>query len=691
MQPTNLYCVGLFYFRPYIGRQKEEVAFLAKSMFDIHRSYSAMSQFFSKRTTMFPSANGSAYPAQLKARPTPAALLNPGLAAVYEKSGKLGVTPSLPQTYKHPQTDKTGQYPAGKLADRPFHERNKSLHEQSKALMDRFTEDLQRRSGAVTAEAEQKWQIRRNQWLSEQRKDAADQPGLGSRLTEGADKHLEQLGGKLWSAMELELNRHKQAGKSGDRQPDPIGQLLKAARELREWNKSLRRQSSGYLEDFNEKLDRMTGRVSDKQLDEMKEELDRWLFERRVQLAGRLEDFPEYISKPVLEVADRRLERLEDKLWSQMREAVRRHNASVPPNPKPTPAEQAEKIYNDWNQSLRELTNGYLDSLRERLNDLGAVVDDEQKQQMEAHLYRWIGEQREQLENSLSELPYGIVKKFLKTADQSLENVTDSMWGSIEEMITRHNGAIRRAEELYGDWNQLLGGQARDYFDAFQENLRKFPGAIGDEQKRQMYQGMTDWLTRQRHSLKELLNGSPDGILRVLLERADEHLDNLRDHLWSRMEEEIRKHNLSVPPSPPPVQVPFPADAVFRPGRIKIEVTEGNRKAILLLNDPSSLTRGQTMFYVVDALGNKKAVSITFNDARLQEEFTKRFKSSSMYGKTVSLEKFNRFLDKLKSALKETIAVDLERLRSQIFEKDEASRLDVMVKNFAHLLGKMKL
>lgn len=562
---------------------------MAKNMSDIHRSYFAMSQLYTKRTTQFPFGNGfAAYSGKYKTKP---ALVDFGLAAVYEKSAKRGVTSSL-QTYKHPQTDKTGQNSAGKQAESPLHDWYKSLNEQSKAYADKFKEDLKQRKGTLTAEEKTNMQKQFTQWLDDQRKRATERFGADNKLMEKAAKRLEKFSGKLWSALEQEIGRNSSAAKPGDKQPAAIGTL-----------------SSGS-----------------------------WVH---------------------------------------------------PQNP----LERAEQIYDGWNQSLSDLAEDYLDSLQTSLDDLGTVVDDEQRLQMEEQLYQWLGEQREQLESSLSDLPHGIAKKYLYQADQALETVTDSMWGSIEEMISRHNGAVQTAEQLYSEWNESLGGLSDNFFDAFKENLSKLAGAVSDEQKQMMYQGLTDWLTLQGENLEELLKDSPNGILKLLLERSDETLNELSERLWSKMEEEIRKHNLSIPPvNLPPVQVPVPADSVFRPGgTIRIEVTQGDRKALLFLRDSSSLTRDKTMFYVVDALGNKKAVSVTFNDARLQAEFNKRFKASSMYGKTVSLEKFNRFVEKLKSSLKEINEVDLERLRSKIFGKEEESRVDVLVKNFSELLAKMKM
>lgn len=253
------------------------------------------------------------------------------------------------------------------------------------------------------------------------------------------------------------------------------------------------------------------------------------------------------------------------------------------------------------------------------------------------------------------------------------------------------------AVQEFMDWRKELREDSKDYVDSFEDSLTDQQGTITDEQKEQMRSQLNLWLTDQRDDLTERLEDLPNGIAEKIIKLADKGLEKLGDRMWGAMEEAINRHNASIPPiDPPPVNPPpvnpgvpqFPTGSVFSPGTIRIEVTAGSSKVTLTLQETNRSKN--TMFYVMDALGNRKAVNVSFNDTRLQSEFERQFKQSSMYGKTVSLEKFNRFVKKVKESLLEITDTDLERLKSKLFGKEETTKLNNKIKDFISLVYEMR-
>lgn len=114
-----------------------------------------------------------------------------------------------------------------------------------------------------------------------------------------------------------------------------------------------------------------------------------------------------------------------------------------------------------------------------------------------------------------------------------------------------------------------------------------------------------------------------------------------------------------------------------------------NNKAIVRLQDPSSSKRGKVMFYVIDQAGNRKAVSIEFQNERIQKEVERRLKKSSIYQGTITIDKFNRIQERLMSALKELSDVDLDRLKSKIYRKEEQGKLDKLMEELMNLMKRM--
>jgi len=384
---------------------------------------------------------------------------------------------------------------------------------------------------------------------------------------------------------------------------------------------------------------------------------------------------------------------------------------------------EAAQRWMDWRKSSGTDSRAYVENFEAEMKTRREPVTTEQLQQIRQQLVRWLDEQREDAARQLERLPEGVAKGLRAIFDCGMERLTDRMWADLLEIVQEHNKRLqnggshahprRAAVGAYVEWSKETDVAAQAYLETFADRLRTM-GKITDEQEQTMRQQLRDWLGVRRSELTERLEETPKGIAKRIMKWADRSLTSLQERMWDTMAEAIGRHNQSLPPAtPPPVEQPpitppvgmppvtpppvlqphlpgLPPDGRYRPGSIRLEITRGHVKSTLTLQDVSSDREKKAIFYVTDAAGYRKAVTVSFSDQRLQNEFDKRFRQSSMYGKTVSLEKFNRFVQRLKSSLEDITETDLTRLRSRLYGKEENARLETHIRTFIGIVYQMR-
>ncbi|HZG16111.1 MAG TPA: hypothetical protein VE710_14000 [Candidatus Bathyarchaeia archaeon] len=352
--------------------------------------------------------------------------------------------------------------------------------------------------------------------------------------------------------------------------------------------------------------------------------------------------------------------------------------------------EEAWDVFYQWNLSLYKEAGGYTKNIEEALDQNAEVLSDEEVVHLREQLHIWLLGQHEQLADGLQDAPPGIADKIMNAARIELGIYGYFMWRDVRQSVTVHNQAIPAAWDVYGQWKEQLTEKSEDYLQHMIENVNKLTGKITDEQISQMNKQLQEWTLNQRNQLQEELATKPGGVANKIMDTAELQLQNLRERLWNQVLQAISKLNLPVQPLPQP-STGF-AGSMFHPQvrNERYEIGLGQNRAILALRNPSSVKKDDTLFYVVDAAGRRKAVTLTFGDSRLQKEFVERFSKNSLRGTEVSLEKFKQFLSRMKASVRHISEAELLRLKSKLYKEQETKKLDAAVAEFLAVLKRMK-
>ncbi len=284
------------------------------------------------------------------------------------------------------------------------------------------------------------------------------------------------------------------------------------------------------------------------------------------------------------------------------------------------------------------------------------------------------------------------------------EKQTSSAGFSAASFLYRHPQASsnrshpEQAWETFYEWNHSLFAAAGRYTNGVSEQLEHETEILSELEITKLRDHLHGWLKEQVNLLAEGLKQAPPGIAKKIMEAADANLRSIRERLWNEVLQATRQYNLTLPQVPPVQSLPNPSRTHYPSGSLfdsslrneRFEVGLGLNKAVLSFRNSSSVKKEDSLFYVVDALGRKKAVTLTFFDSRLEKDFKERFSKSSLKGAEVSLEKFMQFLRSLKRSISNISEVELQRLKSKIYGEQETKKLDAAVADFVALLKRMK-
>lgn len=352
-------------------------------------------------------------------------------------------------------------------------------------------------------------------------------------------------------------------------------------------------------------------------------------------------------------------------------------------------ATNPDAVYLDWINSMNAATDQYTDDVNRIIDqDRDGVFNQDILRLFQQHL-SWLDEQEARLRLSLYEatgirpedqdLPENPTAAILARARKDvLEPLDVNLWNGIEQLIAINQANTLDATANYSQWNRNTSSMSNDYFQRIQESIKSLPYAISDTQLNRYLSDMESWVNDQLSGLTNSIGFASSGVKNTLTESGQAALVNLKARLTDMIRQEVyQKNNPPKPPAP---------DSLFQSGRQKFEFTVGEHKGSLTVGT-SSRQSDKSSFYVVDAKGNRKKVTITFDNADLQSLFDKFFEKSVGSGqKTVSLEKLNKLLDKIKNSVKAISDTDMERLKSKLFGKEEAEYLDQHMRDFFTVL-----
>ncbi|WP_199616739.1 hypothetical protein [Paenibacillus alkalitolerans] len=276
------------------------------------------------------------------------------------------------------------------------------------------------------------------------------------------------------------------------------------------------------------------------------------------------------------------------------------------------------------------------------------------------------------------------------------------------------NGFGKKLLSDINQWAEQSNEESGTYLDHVRQRFADNGIEVTDEELLTIGRGMDEWLQGVQSRIEQRSEHASPKLKEKLLDQVSQ-INNARGHLQNAIQDIIDRLNggggpvepppVELPPvepppvEPPPVEPPpvntnpvppLSPTTIFTQDRITIEIGYGTNKSAVIMQSPSSVNRSDTLFYAVDALGNKKAVTFDFSNSALEREFFNRFKKSRMYGETVSLEKFNRFVDRLKDYLRSLSDIDIDRLKSRLSGESENSKFDSIIQQLDKFLHQLK-
>lgn len=344
-------------------------------------------------------------------------------------------------------------------------------------------------------------------------------------------------------------------------------------------------------------------------------------------------------------------------------------------------------VYDDWLASLSEGLDTHVRFVIMRIDEDPDGFKDEELPELIIPQMEWLDLLKEDLDKRLTQaindetITFEEAVQLFQDGEDFLDQLDAELRSNIKILISDNQTATSNAHTTYSDWDKMLSNTGNSFLQNLEALIKGDQAFISEDTLKQYLGDLDSWVTARSDELATALSGAPPGIRETLLESSQTRLQTFKQTYSSYIHQQVYTHN--YPPKP------ASADSLFTDGKQKFEFTVGNSKASLTLRLSSSQSSSSS-FYVIDAKGIKKKVHITFDNANLQREFDKHFKESS-FGKgdkTLSLEKLNSFIRSIKDSLKSISDTDMERLRSELYEKAESTTLD---KKFSKFLAKLQL
>lgn len=348
------------------------------------------------------------------------------------------------------------------------------------------------------------------------------------------------------------------------------------------------------------------------------------------------------------------------------------------------------EVHQEWQTYLTQASNDYLDQIFMRIDQDRDGISSLEISQLQDEHQRWIQDMIYQVRGAFSSFliepgsptyqeAQGLLDQNISWLDDQ-GNLKDILWQGISDFIGEHREAAAAARGFYTDFEQAYTADSLDFMKEIESRIVNEQGFITDERLNQYLNDLDNWLSNNPADfLWQALNGSPTGIKVTLMETFQSKIQSLSKQYGDMIRQQVNARNY-------PPKKPNPED-LFHYGRHSFEINVGTHKGQLKIQDATSQSDKST-FYVVDAKGVKKKVSLKFDNADLQAEFDKLFKKST-FGKgdkTISLEKLNKLLGKVKDGLKTISDTDLERLASELHSKEESEKLNKHVNEFLAIM-----
>ncbi|MGD8191918.1 hypothetical protein ACQCN2_18275 [Brevibacillus ginsengisoli] len=347
------------------------------------------------------------------------------------------------------------------------------------------------------------------------------------------------------------------------------------------------------------------------------------------------------------------------------------------------------EINTEWLEYLGQATKEYIGSIVDRIDqDRDGITEQEVAQLRDQH-YQWLADRFSEINDAftsalLDPATFDEANTYIKQDYQLMfgaKGIGTSLWQGIDTLIRDNRSANVAAKSFYADFEKAFTADSEDYMKEIENSIHDEQGFITDEKVNRYVTDMNNWLNSPLDFLSRSLDGLPSGIKDTLMETFQNKIKSLGKRYSDMIHQQVNVRNY-------PPKKTNPED-LFHYGKHPFEINVGTYKGKLMIQDATSHD-DKSAFYLVDAKGVKKKVSIKFDNADLQSEFDKLFKKSTLGkgDKTISLEKLNKLLDKVKDGLKSISDTDLKRLASKLHGKEESEKLNKHVDDFLQILNR---
>ncbi|WP_438445069.1 hypothetical protein [Gorillibacterium sp. sgz5001074] len=399
--------------------------------------------------------------------------------------------------------------------------------------------------------------------------------------------------------------------------------------------------------------------------------VENWFQSKRDELATLLTDTEETSKATLLQTADDELaarkSTFHDQVGARMEFAV-------------------------WNETLAGQAVTMNKTISDAIRQSPEGVSTSDLEQWMDQLDTWAADMQQQLSDELEGFPADIQEAFVSEGELNTANLKLAILEQMRDTLTARNEAEAAAGEFHQSWLDSLDPLASGFLAEVNKKFYSL-SSVSSQDLDQLGKNIDQWLNGLQGSYQTGLAGQIDasmvGVSLKFGELSADQLDSLRSTMWQSVTNLARQRNAYVDSGMVKAVDP---KTVFSSGynRATYEYGTGPSKVTMKLEKVSSSNRDTAWCYVVDANGQKRALSLSFANDSMTEKMREYLKETKVYGATLSLEKLNALMGKVRSTASSFEDINWDRLESKVNGSEEKSRLGDWIAQFAKLFVSMK-
>lgn len=345
-----------------------------------------------------------------------------------------------------------------------------------------------------------------------------------------------------------------------------------------------------------------------------------------------------------------------------------------------------------WNETLTNEAATMSQQISDTIRQNPDRLTTSDLEQLIKHIDEWSTNMQQQLRSKMEAYPSEIHDDFILQGEQKAVNIGLAILNVMSDTLTLRDENETAANKYHQNWLNDLNKQASSFLSDASKQLNSL-SKISTQDLDQLNKKLDQWLTEQQSSyssgLVDQVDASMVGVLNKYGSISADKLSNLRSSIWASVTNLTLQHQQNNASS---VVKEVDPKTVFSSGYNKTtyEYGLGEGKVTMKLDKVSSSNSDTTWCYVVDANGQKRALSLSFANDSITEKMRQYFKDSKAFGSTISLEKLNSLMDKMRSTASSFDNVNWDLLKSKVFGSGEKTKLSNWLYQMSNLFISMK-